>query len=551
MPDSESTLTAMLKSLRTLPHIAKAHYTIAKKGAGVVSLDFTPIQMRILYLIWRLLEKRSMAHLVLVKPRQIMATTAFNAMSFKMSMDIPGLRTFICTHKAAVTKEVRDNMKRYQSQMPAELSLDTVQNNDEAIEWKNLSKIGYGVAGTDSARGFPCLILHPSELGRYNERHTQDFLEGAMNAHAGAEKGNMILAESTSGGEGNYFHEIATAGWMNPRSSWFTAFFGWNEFPEYRLPVPKGWQPDSETIRLMEGFEVDGRLVKIDEEQGYWRCVKLYEKMRGDLSAFQREFPLTFQEAFAAAEGRLVEHLVLMNALDSETELDPAAPRVLGVDPAGGGDRTALVERQGWVIDKYQTYPRMDASTLAEIIIKRIDSGEIDHMFIDMGYGHGTYDIVVKRGYGQWITGIHFGSRANNHMLYEDKRSEMAGDFSDWIHEGPDNTGGTARIPNSEEFCRDIRLVPKLVYQANRKFKLASKEEIKALLKKSPDIFDATILTFAGPVRRKRNVTMGNAGAGQRRSMLETNNIFRELQRDEQKVNPNFKYYSYPRPDIR
>lgn len=484
-----------------------------------------------------------MAHLVLVKPRQIKATTVFNALEFKLCQDIPGLRTFICTHKSAVTKEIRDNIRRYQSQMPQELVVATKQNNDEAIEWNNLSKIGYGVAGEDSARGFPCLILHPSELGRYLDRHIQDFIEGAMNAHAAAEPGNMIFAESTSGGDGNYFADIAKAGWHNPRSSWFTAFFGWSEFPEYQLPVPKGFQPDTESIRLMDSE-------KLTLEQIYWRCVKLHEKMRGDVSAFQREFPRTFEEAFDSVEGRLIEAAILYNAIDSKTEEDRSAPLILGVDPAGTGDRTTLVFRRGWVIPRYDVHPKMDAATLAEIIKKLIDDGGVDHVFIDMGYGHGTYDILVKDGYGRFVTGVHFGGRARNPKMYFNRRSEMAGDFTDWISEGPDGRGGTARIPNSEEFLRDIRLIPKLVYTNERVFKLVSKEEIKAALKKSPDIFDGTILTFADRVRKKTGLPGIGGSYGEhpgQSDLLVTNQMFREFQQgDDSKPNPNFRYFSFP-----
>lgn len=486
-----------------------------------------------------------MAHLVIVKPRQIYATTVINALIFKLSNDIEGLRSFICTHKAAVTKEIRDNIKRYQAQMPAELAVETLQNNDEAIEWKNLSKLGYGTAGTDSARGFPALILEPSELGRYSPRHTQDFIEGAMNAHASSVPGNMILADSTSGGEGNYFHEIALSGWKNPKSSWFTAFFGCHEFPEYRLTPPKDFQPDTESIRLVEQFFPNDRAQ--GEAFAHWRCVKLYEQMRGDLTAFQREFPMIFEEAFQAQEGKLIEKVVAENAAASTTELDRSEPRVMGVDPAGSGDRTAIVERQGYVMDRCQTYPKMDAVSLAEIIKKRIDSGEIDHVFIDMGYGHGTYDILRKSAYGQFVTGVYFGGKASNPKLYFNKRSEMAGEFEEWIKEGPEQMGGTARVPNSQEFLADIRAIPKLEYLNSKVFKLAAKEEIKETLGRSPDIFDAAILTFAFPVRSRRQQFGQSNGMSvqQEKSILTTVNDQNQSTLWTPNGNSNWLYYSY------
>lgn len=531
----------MLKSLRTLPHLAKQHYKITAKGAGVINLDMTHIQLRILYLLIKLLETRERANLILVKPRQIMATTLFNAAQYKMSQDIDGLKTLILTHRAKVTTEVFENLKRFHEQMPPGMGHKATQLNDYKMALANLSEIVTGVAGTDAGRGFPCLILELSELGRYKARHVADIQEGAMQAHAAAERGAMILADSTSGGEGNYFHEIAKSGYRNPRSSWFTAFFGWHEMPDYRLPPPKGWVPDSEEVKVMQALQCD-------LEQIYWRHVVLHDKLRGNLTAFHREYPATFEEAFESAEGRLIDMVVLLNCLNSLTRPDPSQPLILGVDPAGQGDRTVLVLRQGFYMFDPLIYNKMDDVTLANIIEKVMGEKNVDHCFIDMGYGHGTYNILRSRGRRN-ITGVHFGATncLANKMLYFNKRAEMAGRFQDWCEEGPDGMGGTARLPDNPEFLRDIKMIPDLDYSGDQqKFKLATKEEIKADLGKSPDCFDAAILTFAETVQKQGGGT-SIISVPQQTSMLETENAFRSLGQEGGGViiNPNYRYYSF------
>ncbi|MDE1971106.1 MAG: hypothetical protein KGI50_06065, partial [Patescibacteria group bacterium] len=275
-----------------------------------------------------------------------------------------------------------------------------------------------------------------------------------------------------------------------------------------------------------------------------------YEQMNGNVSGFMREFPMTFEEAFQSAEGKLIDSVILNNAILSPTVPDLSQPKILGVDPAGDGDRTALVYRQGYYMNDYETFNHMDAQTLANIILDRIDRKQVDHVFIDMGYGHGTYDILRGKCH---ITGVHFGGRANNPMLYEDKRSEMAGEFKDWMSEGPDSMGGTARISSKKEFIDDIRVIPELEFTTKRKFKLAPKVEIKKELKRSPDLFDAGILTFAHPVRTRRHAmgTQGQFQQGERKSMLTTNQQFQDFQQADQaqtyKQNPNFQYYNYPK----
>ncbi|MDE2100170.1 MAG: hypothetical protein KGL39_23140 [Patescibacteria group bacterium] len=456
--------------------------------------------------------------------------------------DIPGLRTLITTHKGNVTDEVFENLKRFQDNMPAELRTETTQNNDYKLAYKNLSECKVGTAGTDAARGFPCLIWQPSELGRCDVRQEKDLQEGALNSHASAEPGNMILPDSTSGGDDNWFAKIAKSGYKNPKSSWFTLFFGWPEFPNYRLPAPKDFEPDDEEARLMEAG-------LIDRDQAYWRHVKLYDKMDGNLSGFMREFPRTFEEAFQTPEGRLIDGVILSNACRSTTELNNQHPLIMGIDPAGEGDRTAFVYRRGWVIVGYERFDRMDDALCAQLIVDRIHKKRVDHAFIDMGYGHGIFSFVRSLNV-QNITGVYFGSTAMNPMLYVDRRSEMAALFKNWISEGPGGMGGTAKIPNNPEFLADIRAIPKLEFTLKGKFKLASKDEIKSNLKRSPDLFDATILTHAAPVANRNLILPDYAQPLPEQSdFLKTNAVFRQLGEGDtaQAPNSNFKYFNYPR----
>lgn len=535
----------MLKSLKTLPYVAAQHYKITKKGGGVSGLDFTLIQHRLLHLVGALLEKRGRANIAVVKPRQIMSTTAFNAIEFHMSQAIDGLKTLILTHREKVSVEVFQNLKRFQEQMPPELKRETTQNNDYKIVYKHLAELMVGTAGTDSGRGFPCLILQLSELGRYKDRHVRDVQEGAMQAHASSEPGAILAAESTSGGEGNYFHEIAKMGYRNPKAEWFTAFYGWHEMPEYRMKPPKGWAPDSEECRLMKAFGWD-------LEQTYWRNYKLHMQMRGNLSAFMREYPATFEEAFSSAEGRLIDSVVLINALNSLTVPDFSQPLVLGVDPAGQGDRTVLQLRRGFYMEDPLIFNKMDDYTLTNIILKLVDDRRVDHTFIDMGYGHGTYNNLVVGHSMRNITGVHFGAQPSkeNRLLYANKRTEMAARFQDWIEEGPDQMGGTARIPDNAEFLRDIRMIPDLEFSGQgQKFTLATKEDIKAELGKSPDCFDAAILTFAETVRPKEFLNQTIQSAYQGSSLLSVENAFQAFggagESNGLIINPHARFYSF------
>lgn len=323
------------------------------------------------------------------------------------------------------------------------------------------------------------------------------------------------------------------------------------------MTPPKGWAPDSEELRLMAAINQEiertrPNFPRVTIEQIYWRHVKLHQHMRSNLTGFMREFPATFEEAFSSAEGRLIDSVVLNNCLDSKTLIDRAAPRILGVDPAGKGDRTALTIRQGYVIDKAWHYNRMDDVSLANIILKVADEEQIDHVFIDMGYGHGTYHLVRSLNFFN-ITGVHFGSSPDNKALYFNKRAEMAGLFQDWCEEGPDGLGGTARICSNPDLIQDIKMIPDLEFSGDgQKFKLATKEEIKEELGKSPDYFDSAILTFAAPVRSRRllnavgqTMSSGNQPGSSLLTTVNDFNAWAQQQGGTQQFTAATKYFNF------
>ena len=70
----------------------------------------------------------------------------------------------------------------------------------------------------------------------------------------------------------------------------------------------------------------------------------------------------------------------------------------------------------------------------------------------------------------------------------------MAFSLSDWLEDGP------CDIPDEDDFFSDLLITPMYLESPTKKMYLASKQKIKQLYGVSPDIFDATIMTFAYPV---------------------------------------------------
>ena len=94
------------------------------------------------------------------------------------------------------------------------------------------------------------------------------------------------------------------------------------------------------------------------------------------------------------------------------------------------------------------------------------------------------------------MTLVPFGAKASNATLYPNKRVEMYSDARRWlVDEG--------RIPNDLGFKAELSLT-RAVINNNGQEVLESKRDMR----RSPNLADAFVLTFAYPVKR------GNGGAG-------------------------------------
>lgn len=538
----------MLSRIRALPNFSATTLQIVKKLGGLTHLKYKPLQNQIHAEVeWQLTE-RGWVRIVVVKPRQIRASTYFKSLEFEEMYNLEGSQSLTVTHRSAVTNELFATLKRFQDYMPPELKLKAKKDNEEILYLSNESKAIVTTAGSDAARGFPCRILDIEELGRFTGRQVKDVQDGAMQT-LGAGEGSVGIINSTSGGSGTYFHDIAKAG-REKNARWRTIFFGWHEEPEYRLELPHpDWEPTPEDKDLAKNFKEHG-IADLDLNQLYWRADKIETEFAGSVSAFNQEYPATFDMAFEEAGGRLMKAIAIHKARMSDIEPLAQAPAILGVDPAGSSntaDRTAMVLRKGNAIPRYWTFRNTDEAALVGIINDIMNEYMVHTCFIDMGYGHTIVSLLNKLGRYN-VIGIHFGSTATKPLIYGNMRTEMADKFKKWIEEGPESNGGYVSIPGDKEFADDLKIIPELQFIGSKgKLWLPSKDEIKKELHKSPDIFDAGCLTFAHEVTSNAEFQLIHQPSFEEtRVVLETSRIFSQLQQGDKqdRINPNFKNFS-------
>jgi len=168
------------------------------------------------------------------------------------------------------------------------------------------------------------------------------------------------------------------------------------------------------------------------------------------------------------------------------------APKVLGVDPARfGDDRSVIFPRQGLVAGIPTVMRGVDNMTLAARVMQIADDWGADAVFVDAGNGAGVIDRL--RQLGRDVVEVNFGGRATS-PRFTNKRSEMGNAVREWVLSG-------GAIPELLELRQDLA-TPRYWFDAQDRFVLEPKDDIKARGLPSPDLFDALGLTFAFPVQK-------------------------------------------------
>lgn len=464
-----------------------------KSGGAIIPFVMNEAQ----WIAHNALEKQKkeigMVRACIVKGRQQGMSTYVNGRYLHRATLNCGTSVFILSHMSDSTDYLFKMVKRMFNNLPDPLKpFVQASNRKELVFGKIDSDYALGTAGSeDIGRGRTPLLLHVSEAAFL--KNTDELTTGLFQGVPECE-GSEIILESTANGVNNLFHSLCMTGAKeNSISEYITIFVPWFKQPEYQAQPPDWWKPDAEDEELMQ-------LYGLTKEQVFWRKRKLETTFKGDIWKFKQEYPCYMAEAFVSSDKSLISPELIIGARKRNLPIDTFAPRLMGVDSAGSGDRTAICIRQGKKIEQIIYYRKMNDMRLAGIVAAMIDKENIDMAFYDLGYGTGTFYRLHELGYKKKVCGVHFGSTAINSDLYQNKRAEMYGLLKEWFEED-----GGADIPDNEEFHADLCMVPQLQITTSRsKLGLPSKDKIREDNGgMSPDGSDAAALTFAFPVKGK------------------------------------------------
>jgi hypothetical protein len=490
---------AFYRDPANLPAYAAEFLKIKDKDGKLISLRYSRTQ---LYVHQKLEEQRlrtGKVRMNIGKGRQTFISTYIGARFYHRTTMNRGIQTYILTHEQTATDKLFEMVSRFQEHNS--LRPHTGNANAKELVFDVLDG-GYsvGTAGTKAlGRSSTNQLLHWSEVA---------FSPNGPGHNAGVVQtvpdrpGTEIIKESTGCGPVGEFYE-----------SWQQAEQGKGDYGNLFAP----WFWNDEYQRVPEpGFTLDGEeaLYKamhgLSDAQMCWRRAKIAELR--DSVLFKQEYPATSTEMFeASGKASYITPESILAA--RKATRDGIGPLVVGVDPArDGDDRFSVAWRRGRKVRNVESRLKIGTTEALAWLRDIIDQDKPAKMFIDAGGGGDRlYDILVSWGkpYSDVVGLVNFGGKPQTEIIVErdgtrragplNRRSEMYMRSKDWLEQE-----GGVDLPDMDSIQADACLAGFHYSTRDQQLVIESKEQIRSRTKsRSPDEWDAIILTFAEPVREK------------------------------------------------
>ena len=509
-PD-EARLVERLRAYRAdLPLHTSQCLRVVDKNSRMVPLVLNKPQMIIHAKLEAQMAEFGMCRALILKGRKQGASTLIGARFYSKTRLWKHRRAKVMAHDQASTDTLFNMVRTYYDNDPLALTAD--RSNAKQFVFSNGSSYTVATAGGsgEGGRGDTPTLAHMSEAAFYKnpEKNIAGFASSVPMA-----PGTEIIMESTANGIGNEFHARwsraeASHSERGEQVSYIPIFIPWFLSDEYRLPVS--------TFTLRTEAEGDGlpserdiaEMYGLDNEQMAWRRFYVEDHFAGSVETFMQEFPCTPTEAFQKIGVEPFIKPVYVARARRRKDIEAHGPRILGVDPAGmGGDKFAMTLRQGHVVLWHRGRVGVEpGEEQVEWVADIMRTERVDRVNIDYSGGWGTsllagmrerYPALAEKCYP-----VDFGGKSQFKQVKphapgpRNRRAEMYTRARDWF-ESPEGVS----IPDEDELQGDLSAVTARLGGQTTDTLIESKQEIKKLLRRSPDTADSFVLTFAVPDR--------------------------------------------------
>ncbi len=462
---------------------------IRTKSQGVMPFAMNDAQRYVHAVAEKQLKEKGYIRIVVLKGRQMGLSTYIEGRFYWKVSHKLGVRAYILTHESNATDNLFSMVERYHDHCLELVKPPATTKNAKELHFGNLDS-GYkvGTAGNkEVGRSDTIQFLHGSEVASW--ANADEIASGLMNAVPKGEdaQGTEVWLESTAKGVGDYFHSM----WRQAeegRSAYIPVFVPWFWDKSYTTAPPINFKLTEE-----EQDYADTYLLTMG--QMAWRREQIIEG-GGSVEKFQREYPATAAEAFAASSDKtLIELPLVMRARKQNKEVVPFGAMVLGVDVARfGDDRTVLCLRQGRVVHWTKAWEKQDTMATVGLVVHYAKQFRPRRIFVDVvGVGAGVVDRLRETEFAEAVCAVNGAEAAIDQKKYRNRRAEIWCRMRDWFLDS------AVKIPDDDVLAADLTGLL-YSYDSSDRYVLEKKEDAKKRGIRSPDMGDALALTFAAPV---------------------------------------------------
>jgi len=487
MDERERAIRQRLKD--DFEHYALKCLRIRAKDGSVQPFELNKAQRYIHQRLEQQLRETGKVRAIILKGRQQGCSTYIGGRLYHKVSHNRGMQAFILTHSLEATNNLFKMAKRFYENTPPLVQPQVSASNSKELVFGQLDS-GYKLGTAENknvGRSATIQLAHFSECGFWS--NAADHATGIMQAIPNANNTEIIL-ESTANGVGDYLHQ-----------EWQKAEAGISEFQAIFIP----WFWQDEYVRKAgddfkctpEEFQLK-QFYKLSNDQLSWRRNKIIDLSVNGMDggkAFKQEYPFHAEEAFQlTGEDSYIPSDIVMRARKCQ-RAERYGPLIIGCDPARfGDDRTAIIRRRGRVAYELETHVKRDTMEVAGILHTIIGRERPDMVVIDVGgLGAGVVDRLNELGHGDVVRAVNAGSSPLDANKYSNKRAEMWGLLSAWLHDEP------CSIPDVDTLHADI-CGTRYKFDSNSRLLIEAKADMKRRGVRSSDESDALCLTLALPV---------------------------------------------------
>ncbi|RPE10559.1 DNA packaging protein [Paenibacillus polymyxa] len=297
---------------------------IKTKVGRIMPLTLNDAQRKFVRVVFSQIEAGKPVRIIILKARQMGFSTVTEALIYYFTSLQEAKNAFIVAQSSDASSNLYDMFQFYYEKVPAIIKPMSRKNNAKKLTFENptirtvdhrknpglKSKITVQTAESRVlARSDTIHYLHASEVAFWPAKKKKKHLLSLL-AALSKEPGSLGVIESTANGmeEFKQMWDAAVKG----ESDFTPLFFSWFEMPDYRKPVPPGFELTEEELELKAKYG-------LDDEQIQWRRYTIRNDCGSDPRQFDQEYPSEPDDAFLLSGEGIFDNKFIKRLRDAIT----------------------------------------------------------------------------------------------------------------------------------------------------------------------------------------------------------------------------------------